>query len=484
MEYHMEYSNDKSHKPEKELFVEKSFGGRNGKGRKSLLVVLSVSAMCLLAGSAFYFTRTGKGNDGPLYGNALDESSSDDFIITSLLKSPGGKKFIVSKLQELIASYDEDVNSAKASPSKEGPTGAHSTSVATVSRQKQGNLKVPKKIEINFADSRFLMINLEKVNAFYLFMKEHGKKYKTEEEMQQRYLAFTENLARINSHNSKANILYKKGTNQYSDISFEEFRKTMLTLRFDLKKKLANSPYVSNYDDVLKKYKPADAVVDNEKYDWREHNAVSEIKNQNLCGSCWAFGAVGAVESQYAIRKNQHVLISEQELVDCSDKNFGCFGGLASLAFDDMIDLGYLCSESDYPYVGFKPRKCEIKKCKEKYTIKSYVKIPEEKYKEAIQFLGPLTLGLTVNDDFYDYKEGIFSSECTEEPNHEVMIVGYGVEEMFNSESNASEKHYYYIIKNSWGENWGEKGFMRIETDELGLQKTNNMTEAYVPLLD
>ncbi|GAB66429.1 vivapain [Plasmodium cynomolgi strain B] len=344
MEYHMEYSNDKSHKPEKELFVEKSFCGRNDKGKKSLLVALSVSAICLLAGSAFYFTRTGKGNDGLLYGNAHDESSSDDFIITTLLKSPGGKKFIVSKLQELLASYDQRINSGRAkeeeaSPSKEGPTDeARSTSLTTVSRQKQGNLKI--------------------------------------------------------------------------------------------------------FDDQL------------------------------------------GEESQYAIRKNQHILISEQELVDCSGKNFGCYGGLASLAFDDMIDLGFLCSESEYPYVGFKPHSCDMKKCKEKYTIKSYVKIPEDKYKEAIQFIGPLTLGITVNDDFYDYKEGIFNSECTEEPNHEVMIVGYGVQEIFNSEINASEKHYYYIIKNSWGEEWGEKGFMKIETDELGLKKTNNMTEAYIPLLD
>ncbi|ANQ08334.1 Vivapain-2 [Plasmodium coatneyi] len=475
------YSNDNSHKPEKELFVEKSFGGRNGKGRKSLLAVLSVSVICLLAGSVFYYTRMGKGNDVPLYGNTHDETSSDDFIISTLLRSPSGKKFIVSKLQELIASYDEGINSGRA---KEEPTGAHSTSVATVSTPKQGNLKMPRKININFADTKFLMTNLENVNAFYLFIKEHGKKYNTPEEMQQRYLAFAENLAKINAHNSKANVLYKKGTHQYSDITFEEFKKTMLTLRFDLTKKIANSPHVSNYNDVLKKYKPADAVVDNEKYDWREHNAVSKIKNQSLCGSCWAFGAVGAVESQYAIRKNQHILISEQELVDCSDKNFGCYGGLASSAYDDVIDLGYLCSESEYPYVGFKPRTCEIKKCKEKYTIKSYVQIPEDKYKEAIQFLGPLTLGLTVDDNFYDYQEGIFTSDSIDEPNHEVMIVGYGVQEIFNSEINANEKHYYYIIKNSWGTSWGEKGFMRIETDELGLKKINNMTDAYVPLLD
>ncbi|EUD65609.1 hypothetical protein C922_04115 [Plasmodium inui San Antonio 1] len=328
------------------------------------------------------------------------------------------------------------------------------------------------------------MANLENVNAFYLFVKDHGKKYKTAEEMQERYVTFVENLARINSHNSKAKVLYRKGMNQYSDMSFEEFRKTILTLRFDLTKKVANSPHMSDYNDVLKKYKPADAVLDNEKHDWREHNAVSEIKDQGSCGSCWAFATVGAVESQYAIRKNQHILISEQELVDCSGKNFGCFGGVATFAFDDMIDLGHLCSESEYPYVGLKPRKCEIKKCTEKYTIKSYVQIPEEKYKEALQFLGPLTLEVTVNEDFLDYKEGIFTSECTEETDHEVMIVGYGVQEIFNSELNASEKHYYYIIKNSWGETWGEKGFMRIETDELGVKKTNNLSAAYIPVLD
>ncbi|EUD64146.1 hypothetical protein C922_05476 [Plasmodium inui San Antonio 1] len=88
MEYHIEYTSNESGKSEKEAFVQNSFSQTNGKGRKSLLLVLSVSTICLVAGSAFYFTRTGKGNDGPLYGNALDENSSDDFIITTLLKSP------------------------------------------------------------------------------------------------------------------------------------------------------------------------------------------------------------------------------------------------------------------------------------------------------------------------------------------------------------------------------------------------------------
>ncbi|KJP86126.1 hypothetical protein AK88_04249 [Plasmodium fragile] len=420
-------------------------------------------------------------NDEPQDNTTYGVSNSDDFIITSLLKSPGGKKFIVSKLKELISSYDENTNLNKA---RGESTEEKSSSVATYNQQKHGNFKVPKNVNINFADSRFLMTNLENVNSFYLFIKEHGKEYKTPEEMQQRYLAFAENLAKIKAHNSKENVLYKKGTNQYSDISFEEFRKSMLTLRFGLTKKSPTLHHASNYDDAINKYKPADAVVDMEKYDWREHNAVSEIKNQDLCGSCWAFGAAGSIESQYAIRKNQHILISEQELVDCSNKNFGCYGGVTAFAFEDVIDLGYLCSESEYPYLGFKSRKCEIRKCKDKYTIKSYVKIPEDKYKEAIQFVGPLTLEVSVNDDFYTYKEGIFTSECMEEPNHEVMIVGYGMEEIFNSELNANVKHYYYIIKNSWGESWGENGFMRIETDELGLKKTNNIMEAYVPLIE
>ncbi|GAW80923.1 cysteine proteinase gondepain 4 [Plasmodium gonderi] len=491
MEYHIEYTSDKSHKPEKELFVEKSFNEKSSKRNKNILIVLSISAICLFAGSTVYFTRTGKENNNHFYGNSIDEHNNDDYIITSLLKSKGGKKFIVSKLEELIVTHlkNGELDSEKEQlinlKEKKGDDRRYNNAVVSESKKRVGNLKASRIInDINFFDTRFLMTNIETVNAFYLFMKKHGKKYKTSEEMQERFLAFSENLKKIERHNSNPNILYKTGLNQYSDLSFEELKKSILISKRDLRKILGDSPYMTSYDDAIKKYKSPNAIVENIHYDWRELNAVTPVKNQGMCGSCWAFAVVGSVESQYAIRRNQQVSISEQELVDCSAKNLGCYGGLAGYAFDDMIELGFFCAEEDYPYFGVQPLQCRTNQCKKKYTIKSYVQIPSDKFKEAIQFLGPLTVDIDADDDFAIYTEGIYNSDSNDETNHEVMLVGYGMEEIFNNQLNKNEKHYYYIIKNSWGTTWGEKGFMRIETDELGLKKTNNMSVAYVPLLD
>nr|AAT36253.1 vivapain-2 [Plasmodium vivax]AAT36254.1 vivapain-2 [Plasmodium vivax]AAT36255.1 vivapain-2 [Plasmodium vivax] len=487
MEYHIEYASNESGKSEKEAFVQISFSQTNGKGRKGLLVVLFVSAICLLAGSAFYFTRTGKESDGPLYGNALDESSSDDFIITTLLKSPGGKKFIVSKLTELVASYDKDGNSQEEKHSGELTTTEERSEKGEEHYKKRfGNLKISKKSEINFADAKFLMTNLESVNSFYLFVKEYGRKYKTEEEMQQRYLAFVENLEKIKAHNSRENVLYRKGMNQFGDLSFGEFKKKYLTLKsFDFKTFGGKLKRITNYEDVIDKYKPKDATFDHASYDWRLHKGVTPVKDQANCGSCWAFSTVGVVESQYAIRKNQLVSISEQQMVDCSTQNTGCYGGFIPLAFEDMIEMGGLCSSEDYPYVADIPEMCKFDICEQKYKINNFLEIPEDKFKEAIRFLGPLSVSIAVSDDFAFYRGGIFDGECGEAPNHAVILVGFGAEDAYDFDTKTMKKRYYYIVKNSWGVSWGEKGFIRLETDINGYRKPCSLgTEALVALVD
>uniref|UniRef100_A0A8C9GJ31 Peptidase C1A papain C-terminal domain-containing protein n=1 Tax=Piliocolobus tephrosceles TaxID=591936 RepID=A0A8C9GJ31_9PRIM len=218
-----------------------------------------------------------------------------------------------------------------------------------------------------------------------------------------------------------------------------------------------------------------------------EHNktksGVTPIKDQLNCGSCWAFSTVGCVESQYAIRKNQILSISEQQLVDCSQKNKGCNGGHIPFAYDDMIELGGLCSEQEYPYIDDVLELCQIDRCEDKIKITGYVEIPDLRYKEAIQFLGPISVAVAVSDSFISYKEGIYDGSCEYDVNHAVMLVGYGMEVIYNDQTRKHEQHYYYIIKNSWGDKWGENGFMRIKTDESGTDKKCDLSISYLPLV-
>ncbi|KAI4838278.1 vivapain-2 [Plasmodium brasilianum] len=503
MEYHVEYSNDKYVKPEKELFVEKTEESSSSKKKKNLLIIFSISAICIFACSVIYISKLGPNSE--IFNNSSTEIVNDDFVINSLLKSKSGKKLIVSKIEELISAYDKNeenlekgnektnmiiaLDSSNSNSSSSNNYNENNNDNSSSYKKRFGNLKVVNKQSIvNFFDTKFLMNNLETASAFYTFIKEHHRKYKNVDEMQEKFLIFSENFKKINLHN-KSNNLYKKKINRFADLTFEEVKNKLLTLKkFDASDSNNSNGYkrahLSNYEDVLNKYKPKDAVLDYVRYDWRLHKGVTPVKDQGNCGSCWAFSVVGVIESQYAIRKNEMIFVSEQELVDCSLHNFGCDGGFTSLAFEDIIDIGGLCTEDEYPYVANMPEMCQVDSCQKKYTINSYVEVPEDKYKEAIQFVGPITISVAASEDFIYYDEGIFDGECAGELNHAVSIVGYGVEEKYNSVTKKNDKHYYYIIKNSWGKYWGENGYMRIKTDEFGLKKTCSLDEAYIPLVE
>ena len=194
-------------------------------------------------------------------------------------------------------------------------------------------------------------------------------------------------------------------------------------------------------------------------WDWRQHNAVTEVKNQGQCGSCWAFSTTGNIEGQWAIHKKKLVPLSEQELLDCDTVDQACNGGLMWDAFQQVIKLGGLESETDYPYETEKEATCKLQKNEIKASISGWTNISTNEVEMAtwLQQNGPISIGINANAMQF-YMGGVShppSVLCRPTGiDHGVLIVGYGKTWLWRTP--------YWIVKNSWGPGWGEKGYYRV----------------------
>tara|TARA_B100000700_G_C14888934_1_gene781761 strand:- start:296 stop:1066 length:771 start_codon:yes stop_codon:yes gene_type:complete len=196
------------------------------------------------------------------------------------------------------------------------------------------------------------------------------------------------------------------------------------------------------------------------RIDWRKNHKVSSVKNQLHCGGCWAFSSSGAVESAWAIKNNVLYNLSQQELIDCSSDygNHGCEGGSMDLGFQYIIDNG-LCTNLSYPYVA-SDQECQ-KDCSSVVNITKYGDLRQND--EFNLLLGvvqqPVSVAIQANKrSFQLYQSGIYSDlDCGTQLDHGVLVVGYGYDIDLDMK--------YWIIKNSWGNQWGENGYIRILRD-------------------
>jgi len=202
--------------------------------------------------------------------------------------------------------------------------------------------------------------------------------------------------------------------------------------------------------------------------DWREKGAVTPVKNQGACGSCWSFSTTGAIEGASFLKTGNLVPFSEQNLVDCDSVDLGCNGGLMDTAFQYVETSKGLCSEDDYPYEGVQDF-CRASECTvvPGTDVTDFFDVKPDSVEDLMSALAqqPVSVAIQANQQVFQfYQGGIFDSPlCGTELDHAVLSVGYSTDE--------ETGEAYFIVKNSWGESWGEEGYIRIareSEDEKG----------------
>jgi len=281
--------------------------------------------------------------------------------------------------------------------------------------------------------------------SFSEWAKAHGKTYPSKEELVLRRSVYAANVAKITAHNA-ANQGWTMAVNKFSDLTAAEW-KAAYTGGYRAKEKRSQ-----NVDLSLLHGTALPASVD-----WTTKGAVTPVKNQGQCGSCWAFSTTGSTESSYFISSGTLLSISEQELVDCAGKegNQGCNGGLMDYGFQYIIDNKGICTEASYPYTA-KDGTCKSITCtKSGITVTGFTDVPTDSETALMTAIVQQPISIAVEADqssFQSYAGGVMTQACGVNLDHGVLVVGYG----------ALAGKDFYKVKNSWGADWGSKGYIML----------------------
>ncbi|KAG6513524.1 thiol protease SEN102-like [Zingiber officinale] len=287
--------------------------------------------------------------------------------------------------------------------------------------------------------------------ALYERWRSHHTVARDLEEKRRRFNVFKHNVKFIHEFNKKDEP-YKLRLNAFADLTNQEFRGFYAGSKIEhhqiRRGEKPEGEFKHGHVDLHKL--PASV-------DWRTQGAVTPVKDQGQCGSCWAFSTVVAVEGINQIASRKLISLSEQELVDCDTGNSGCDGGLMDNAFEFIKNVGGITTEATYPYTA-QQGPCSASKVNNPVvTIDGYEDVPSNNENALQQAVAnqPVSVAIDAGDQaFQFYSEGVFTGPCGTSLDHGVAVVGYGV---------TQDGTKYWIVKNSWGTSWGEQGYIRMK---------------------
>jgi len=293
------------------------------------------------------------------------------------------------------------------------------------------------------AVSQAATLSGEVMEAFSNFAQTYNKKY-SDVEWTSRMAVFAENLERINEQNRQHILIGGDavfGVTQFSDLTPSEFKAMYLN-------------YIPSNATVARVNIELDGAPST-TVDWRTKGAVTDVKDQGQCGSCWAFSATEAIESYSFLSSGKLVELSPQQITSCDKTDGGCNGGNTETAYGYVNKAGGIETSANYPYTsgGGNTGVCKFNPAQVAVKITGYKSVAkgETNLKAALNN-GPVSVCLAA-DAFQSYRSGILKS-CPGQVDHCVQAVGY-------DDSNSPP---YWIVRNSWATSWGEQGYIRVES--------------------